>query len=445
MTTLPNNSSFTTHLVYILYRLAWFFGMPLILAYLYKRGRKDPAYWSHLPERFGLHRPKRVQHVWIHAVSLGELRSAAPLINRLLEQGEQIVTTHFTPAGRTAAHNLFPDAIAQGRLTPVYVPFDYGLAYLRFFKAFQPKYGLVMEIEFWPGMIRMAKWRGIPLLLCNGQYSQRAFDRDKGKLLSRGRFVSGFHSVMVKSQGHAERFQQRGVENIEITGEMRFEQDIPQRLLDAANKFANNLPQHRPVITLASVVYDEEDRMIDILGDTLNHFTADDPNKPLFIFVPRAPERFDIVAHKLKGAGINYARRSGILNDQLSGDFPADCDILLGDSLGEMYFYLNLCQLAIVGGGFGELGSHNISEPLTLGKPTIIGHGDFFIEFLSHEAIAQGVVKKMSYDDLQDFLRQGLYQFSSPADIKSYCDALSGATERTLNTLNKRVGTAYDT
>lgn len=440
---LPNNSSFSTHLIYFLYRMIWFFGMPLILAYLYKRGRKDPAYWANLPERFGLHPQRAKPHVWIHAVSLGELRSAAPLINRLLAEGEHIVTTHFTPAGRSAAQTLFTDAIAAGRLTPVYVPFDYGLAFLRFFKAFRPKYGLVMEIEFWPGMIRTAKSRGIPLMLCNGQYSQRAFDRDLKTFFSRGRFVSGFRAVMVKSQAHADRFQLRGVGTVAITGEMRFEQDIPEHLLTASKAFAQTIPATRPIVTFASVVYDEEDAIISILQSTLANYTSDDPKRPMFVLVPRAPERFDVVADKLAAVGLSTARRRDILDDALQGSLPDGCDVFLGDSLGEMYFYLDMCSMAIVGGGFGELGSHNISEPLTLGKPTIIGQGDFFIEFLSHEAIAQGVVKKFSYDELRDFLAQGVFTFSSPQDIKHYCDALSGATERTLAALNDYVGTAY--
>lgn len=443
MKPLPNNSSISTHLVYILYRMIWVFGMPLILAYLYKRGRKDPAYWAHLPERFGLHRQRAEQHVWIHAVSLGELRSAAPLINQLLAQGEYVVTTHFTPAGRSAAQKLFADAIAQGRLTPVYVPFDYGLAFLRFFKAFRPKYGLVMEIEFWPGMIRTAKWRGIPLVLCNGQYSQRAFERDQKSLLSRGRFVSGFAAVMVKSEAHAERFRQRGVQKIAITGEMRFEQDIPDALIAASQVFEPSMPPKRPVITLASIVHDEEDHFVEILKTTLSSFADDAPERPIFIFVPRAPERFDVVANKLKSAGIAFVRRSETLDATLNGEWSAGCDVMLGDSLGEMYFYLNLCQMAVVGGGFGDLGSHNISEPLSLGKPTIIGQGDFFIEFLSHEAIAQGVVKKMTYNELQEFFMARRYGFSTPNDIQAYCNGLSGATSRSLAALNTFVGTTY--
>lgn len=443
MKRLPNNSSMSTHLVYILYRMIWLVGMPFILAYLYKRGRKDPAYWAHLPERFGLHQQRAQQHVWIHAVSLGELRSAAPLIDQLLAQGEYIVTTHFTPAGRSAAQKLFADAIAKGQLTPVYVPFDYGLAFLRFFKAFRPKYGLVMEIEFWPGMIRTAKWRGIPLLLCNGQYSQRAFERDQTSFFSRGRFVSGFTAVMVKSEAHAERFRKRGVQKIAITGELRFEQNIPDNLIAAAHAFDASIPRVRPVITLASIVYDEEDRFVEILKTTLASYEHDAPERPIFVFVPRAPERFDIVANKLKSAGIAFARRSDILDPALAGNWPSGCDVLLGDSLGEMYFYLTLCQMSVVGGGFGELGSHNISEPLSLGKPTIIGQGDFFIEFLSQEAIAQGVVKKMTYDELETFFMARTYEFSTPQDIQAYCEGLSGATARSLAALNSFVGTTY--
>jgi 3-deoxy-D-manno-octulosonic-acid transferase len=155
--------SLNVRIMLLLYRLIWLVCLPLIIAYLYMRGRKDHTYFKHLSERFGFHRIRHEQHIWLHAVSLGEIRSAAPLIECLLQGSRPIVTTHFTPAGRREAERLFPAAVAEGRLTACYVPFDYSPALNRYFKDFRPAYGLVMEFEAWPGMIMSSRKIGLPL------------------------------------------------------------------------------------------------------------------------------------------------------------------------------------------------------------------------------------------------------------------------------------------
>ena len=112
--------------------------MPVVLIYLYLRSRREPEYFKFLGERFGHHQLRKGPHIWIHAVSLGEVRSAAPLIAHLLEGPLPIVITHFTPAGRREVARLFSSAVADGRLTPCYIPFDYDAAFKRFFNAFSP-------------------------------------------------------------------------------------------------------------------------------------------------------------------------------------------------------------------------------------------------------------------------------------------------------------------
>jgi 3-deoxy-D-manno-octulosonic-acid transferase len=136
-----------------LWSALWHLGLPIVLIYLWKRGRKDPLYRQHLAERFGRYGRGLPGSVWIHAVSLGELRSAVPLIRALLDRGETVVTTHFTPAGRREAERVFAFEIAAGRLVSVWVPLETSWAYAGFFRTFRPKLGLVMEIEIWPRMI----------------------------------------------------------------------------------------------------------------------------------------------------------------------------------------------------------------------------------------------------------------------------------------------------
>ncbi|RYH98048.1 MAG: 3-deoxy-D-manno-octulosonic acid transferase, partial [Acetobacteraceae bacterium] len=136
-----------------LWSLLWHLGLPVVLVYLWRRGRKDPLYARHLGERSGRYRQRLPGAVWVHAVSLGELRSAVPLIRALLDRGDRVVTTHFTPAGRRESERVFAADIAAGRMAAVWVPFETSWAYAGFFRAFRPRAGLVMEIEIWPRMI----------------------------------------------------------------------------------------------------------------------------------------------------------------------------------------------------------------------------------------------------------------------------------------------------
>ena len=370
-------------------RALWYAGLPLALAYLALRGRKDPAYLRHWGERFGFG-PVLPGAVWVHAVSLGEMRSAVPLVRALLDRGERVITTHLTPAGRGAAAAAFGPEIAAGQLVARYLPMEFGWAYRRFLRA-GPKLALVMEIEVWPVMIAEAKRAGVPLYLANSQYPARSFARDMKYLRWIGHPVQQVAGVLAKSAAHAARFTALGARNVQVCGELRFAQPIAPHLLVAAAALAQN----RPVVTLASVVLGEDAGYVGLYQTVQADFRARGLVPPLFVHVPRAPERFGAVGDLLAAAGQTVLRRSDVLDPALKGDAGAlaGADILLGDSLGEMYFYLALADLVIVGGGFVPSGAHNIIEPLALCKPVLVGPHVWSIEYPGEEAAEAGVLE----------------------------------------------------
>jgi 3-deoxy-D-manno-octulosonic-acid transferase len=366
----------------MVYAVAWWILLPIVLIYLALRARKDPEYGTALAERFGYVRANVQKPVWVHAVSLGEMRSATPLIRGLLAQGECVLTTHFTPAGRREAQRAFAAEIAAGQVQVAWVPFDMGFAYRGFLRRFAPKYGLVMEIEIWPRMIMACRARAVPLFMCNAQYPQKSFDKDMAGWGLRAALTGGFAGGFVKSQLQADRFAQAGLRNIHITGETRFDQPIPPAQLAAAARLRDGLLRGRPAFALTSVVEGEDAIYLAMIAQTRGVF---------FIYVPRAPERFDDVAVMMTQAGLRFARRSAWLDGDLNATDIPDIDVLLGDTMGEMYFYLGLCDRAIVGGGFVTKGAHNIIEPLALRKPVIVGPHIWTIAYPATEAIAAGV------------------------------------------------------
>jgi len=415
-----------------LYAALWVLGLPLLLIYLWRRARKDPDYGRHLGERFGRYPDPVRDTVWIHAVSIGELRSAIPLIRALLDRGERVVVTLFTPAGRREATRVFADEIAAGRLRAVWVPFEYGWTYRRFFRAFRPKYGLVLEIEIWPRMILAARAARVPLFMCNALYPAKSHARDTTTTRVRGDIMRGFAGALVKSDLQARRFASVGVGNIAVTGELRFAQPIPEDQHAAGLAARTRLAPDRRVFAIASAVDGEDALFVDAIRAVRARYAAEGLPEPMIVYVPRAPERFDEARSLLESAGFSVLRRSQAFDGALapSGD-PAPADILLGDSLGEMTFYLAMADAVVVGGGFTPGGSHNITEALALGKPVIVGPETWTIEYPAEEAIAAGVCLRVGPGDLARALAPGA-PAPDPQAIRAFLDAHAGAVEKTL-------------
>lgn len=430
----------------IVYYAAWIALLPLVLTYLWRRGRRDPLYTAHLAERFGFYGKTGAKgSIWLHAVSLGELRSATGLIRLLLDRGETVLLTHFTPAGRQESARLFAREIASGQVQVVWVPLDMPWCYRRFFRQFRPRIGLTLEVEIWPAMIFTARACGVPLYLCNGQYPTESFRRDKRGLRLRLRVVQGLAGALVKSDVQAARFAEIEVPNITITGELRFDQPIPDAHVRAAQAARSGLLPGREVVTIASGVEGEEALFVDVIRQRQADARAAGQMPPLFVYVPRAPERFDAVAGALMAAGIGHARRSQVFDSQVSGRAPGaqkplhDADVLLGDSLGEMFFYLALADRVIVGGGFTPRGAHNIIEPLMLGKPVLVGPHVWTIEYPFVEAEQAGVAR--SVPDAPSLLTElEAPVFADQDRIAAFLAAHGGASLRTLAAVDKVLG-----
>lgn len=419
-----------------LYRLAWVFLLPVAMIYLWRRGRSDPRYRQHLCERFASYEAFTPNPIWIHAVSLGEVRSAVPLIEAFLGRGESIVITCATPAGRQAAMDSFATQIAARQLVVIYMPFDMRWTWARFLRHFSPQYGLVMEVEFWPQMIATAQKKGLALMLCNGQYPGKSYEKDSKNNRMRLHLPRGFAGVMVKSQMMADRFNSIGCKNIAITGELRFDQPLPEALIQSAEMQKQQIA--RPTITFASVVDGEDDIFISAIASVFSATTS-----PLIVYVPRAPERFDLTAQILRGHGFRVGRRSELWGADLSGDPDlSQIDVIVGDSLGEMYFYLGLADHVVVGGGFIPAGSHNMSEALTLGKSVILGPNIHTIEYPAQEALAANVaVQVQTAQELsQSLCKVQRTQIADPA-VTAFMQAHSGAVERTLDAIPRLRGT----
>jgi 3-deoxy-D-manno-octulosonic-acid transferase len=313
------------------YSVLWAVILPLVLVYFHRRGRNDPLYAKHLAERFGAVPAPLPGAVWVHTVSLGEFRSAVPLLKALLGRGERLHITCLTPAGRREAETILADQIASGKAIVTWLPLDMAWTCRRFLKAAQPKAGILMEMEFWPRLLETADRMAVPVFFGNAQYPEKTFARDSRITRPLGRAMALAAGAMVKSDLQKNRFSARGVAPIYVTGELRFDQPVPDHLVRAGVALRAALhADARPVVTIASAIAGEDGLLTTAITSTLKQ-------RPdtLFVYVPRAPERFDTVAAILKSAGLKVLRRSEALGPDLSpqGDLPDDVQVLLGDSM----------------------------------------------------------------------------------------------------------------
>jgi 3-deoxy-D-manno-octulosonic-acid transferase len=345
------------------------------------RGMRQPEYRQHLAERYGFYATRPQEPViWLHCVSLGETRAAAPLVQTMLAQYPQhrILLTHATPTGREAGEQLFGD-----RVDRVYLPYDTPDAVARFLDHFHPAIGLLMETELWFNLIAGCRARGIPLLLVNARLSERS-TRGYGKvpnLTQQG--LQGLTAIAAQTEQDAVRFRQLGAERVMVCGNLKFDVQPPAGASSAGADLRSRFDE-RPVFLAASTRDGEEVLILDAVRQ------LQVPGL-LTVIVPRHPQRFDEVAALLQKRGLRFARKSS-----LNAALPDDVEVLLGDSMGEMFTYYAACDLAFIGGSLLPLGGQNLIEACAMGKPVLIGPHTFNFEQASEQAIAHGAALRVA-------------------------------------------------
>ncbi|APA66906.1 lipid IV(A) 3-deoxy-D-manno-octulosonic acid transferase [Janthinobacterium sp. 1_2014MBL_MicDiv] len=414
----------------LLYTLAWWLALPLVLARLWLRGRQEPGYRQHWGERLGFYgrRPAPVPPtIWLHAVSVGETRAAEPLIDALLAEWPacRIVLTHMTPTGRATGKSLF--AKHGARLLQSYLPYDTGAMPASFIRHFAPRICILMETEVWPNLIHQCNRHGVPVVLANARLSQRSLGKAQrlGKLI--GDAARGITLVAAQTQDDAQRVRQLGVPDVVVTGSIKFDVVVPDAAL-ATGAWLRGAIGARPVLLCASTREGEEPLILDAW------LRASQPAGVLLLIVPRHPQRFDEVEKMVLAHGLAVQRRSSLTGD---GVVAAGTQVLLGDTMGEMFAYYAACDCAFVGGSLLPLGGQNLIEPAALGKPVLIGPHTFNFALVTEQAIAAGGAALVA--DADALMMQASALLRDPARLAAMgAKALAfaaqhrGATPRTI-------------
>jgi 3-deoxy-D-manno-octulosonic-acid transferase len=420
----------------LLYSILWWLALPLVLGRLWWRGRKEPGYRLHLGERLGFYgrRPKHGASarltIMVHAVSVGETRAAEPLVEMLLARWPdcRILLTHMTPTGRATGEALFKK---HGRVIQSYLPYDTGFMVGRFLHHYTPKICILMETEVWPNLIAACGAYGIPVALVNARLSERSLERGRrfgGLMMEAAR---GITLVAAQTEADAARIRSLGAPDVAITGSIKFDVVPPQAALQTGAELRARFAG-RPVLLCASTREGEEALILDAFLRTAR------PQGMLLLLVPRHPQRFDDVARLVEERGLRLARRSS-LPDRVEA---AQFDVLLGDSMGEMFAYYAACDCAYIGGSLLPLGGQNLIEACALGKPVLVGQHTFNFLQATEEAVAAGGALRVTDADAllreaADLLRDDARRAAMGTRALSFAAKHRGATARTVELLQR--------
>jgi 3-deoxy-D-manno-octulosonic-acid transferase len=406
-----------------IYSFIFYLITPLLLLKLWRRGKKSPAYRQRIAERFGFSSQSvDCTPLWIHAVSVGEVVAIAPLIGRLhLQYPDQaILLTTSTPTGAQRVKKLFKN---NNQVFHQYCPYDQPGAVSRFLSKHKPIGLLIVETELWPNMLAQCKQRAIPVMLANGRMSKKS-KRGYQKLASMtATMLSQVDLLVAQYASDGEQFKKLGLsaEKLVISGSVKFDMTIGDNVLSDAADFKARAGA-RPTIILGSSHASEEQGVLEQMAGIWQQY----PDM-LLIIVPRHPERFTEVAELATQYSNQVQRRS-------QNNIGEQCQVYIGDTMGELTMLYAAADIAVVGGSFVALGGQSPIEPGAVGKGVIMGPQQYnFSVICPQMQEAGGLVTCHGFSELQERL---ISLFADTKKMQSmgenalkYVNAQRGASE----------------
>ena len=412
---------------------------PLLRRKLLRRGQDEPGYLHAIDERFGHYTqaPSTGGYVWVHAVSLGETRAAAVLLQalRAAQPDIRILLTHGTATGRAQGASLLQDGDVQ-----VWQPWDTPVAVQRFLTHFKPRVGIILETELWPNWVAQCNKAKVPLVLVNARMSEKSMHQAQRLAWLSGPAYQGLSAVLAQTQADAERLQTLGAKVDAVLGNLKFDAKPDAEQLALAKTWKQKLK--RPVVLFTSSREGEEVMWLDILqalkDAPLDH--QDHIHAVHWLVVPRHPQRFDEVAALIEERGWHVSRRSQ-WTDGLDAEQQDDVNtIWLGDSLGEMALYYGLSDAALLGGSFAPLGGQNLIESTACGCPVIMGPHTF--NFAEAAQLAEEAGAALRVEDMAQAVTTALQMVRFAPDENAHVQACMtfsqahrGAAQRTAQAL----------
>lgn len=409
-----------------LYTIAIYLATPVIVWRLFARGFRYRGYFSRWRERFGFFPdPKLRESIWVHAVSVGEVNAALPLIRALQRRYARLpmVVTTVTPTGSERVRALLGDEVFH-----VYLPYDLPRAVRRFFDRVRPSLAVVMETEIWPNLFHLCGERGVPLVIANARLSERSLRAYSPIRPLVSQALRNVGHVAAQSHADARRYRTLGADpaRVSVAGNLKYDTPLSRGVRERGEALRAGWGAGRPVWIAASTHEGEELPVFEAHLAVLARLPD-----ALLLIAPRHPERFRTVEHSARNLGFSVATHGGI------GTPDADCQCFVIDTMGELMRYYAAADIAFVGGSLVPVGGHNVLEPAALARPVLTGPYTFNFEEITRSLIDAGAARLIESPSLLggvvlDLLRDAPARARMGAAARAVCVRERGAVRRTM-------------
>ena len=379
--------------------------LPVILLRLWWRGKANPAYRLRVKERLGFYSlTQKPNRLWLHAVSVGEVNVAVPLIKRIKQRWPQyeIVVTTITPTGAEQVEKSLADHVIHR-----YIPYDIPCLIKRALNQVKPNAVIIMETEIWPNLIHCAKCKNIPVVYMNMRLSQKSFPGYKKIRSLIAPQLTKVDAIAAQTDDDAKRVINLGADakKVQVLGSIKFDVTLPQGVIERGQQLRQQLGESRPVWIAASTHSGEDEQILSAHKKILEQH-----NDALLILVPRHPERFENV-FELASKQFKTCKRTESLSD------ISRYQVYIGDTMGELFDLYAASDICFVGGSLVPHGGQNILEPWLVGKPVVVGPHTFNFARTIEQALELKAIKKVdSADQLAQSVAQ-LFESQSQTDL----------------------------
>lgn len=366
--------------------------------------------------------------VWVHAVSVGEVLAARPLVEALRQRlpSHRIFVSTTTLTGNAVAKKSL-----RGIDGLLYAPFDFPHPVRRALEVLNPSVLVLVETEIWPNLIHHARRRGTRVALVNGRISPRSFPRYLRFRPLLQSVLAEIDAFLMQGEPHAARIRELGapVERVSVTGNLKYDAVEPARLPERLVRLLQG-GDRRPLWVAGSTVEGEEELVLSAF-----HRVRERVPQARLLIAPRHPERFAAVPALIEAAGFRCLRRS-----ELDPRAWKDGEVLLLDTLGELAQVYSLASVVFVGGSLVPSGGHNILEPAVVGRAVVVGpHMENFQEIADEFRAEGAMVQVASPEELGPQIASLLLDSDRRAELASRARGLvernRGAVARSADAL----------
>ncbi|NOT28179.1 MAG: 3-deoxy-D-manno-octulosonic acid transferase [Acidobacteria bacterium] len=369
------------------------------------------------------------ESIWVHAVSVGEVLAARPLITELRARYPhlRLFLSTTTLAGQQLARRSVNDVDGV-----FYFPFDWAFAVRRTLSLVKPRLFVMIETEIWPNLLRECRRRGVRTVLANGRISYRSFPRYKLVRPFFRRVLDDVDRLCAQGDEAARRLTLLGADpaRITVTGSLKFDSlDVTPKGGRGRERVLRffRMTSNRPVLVAGSTAKGEDEAII----AAFNQLRTGGSNA-LLVLAARHPERFDEVERLCKSEGLATVRRSA-----LAIDSEPRADAVVLDTIGELAEIYRIATVVFVGGSLVREGGHNILEPAAFGKPIIVGpHMQNFAEiteaFLANDAVVQVRSERDLTTAILSLMGDPVRRARLGAAAKALVESNRGAKDKTL-------------